>query len=384
MVPPIADKPDKAAAKAGLTKLKELLSEVAFSKQDNRERLNCSVALAAILTAVLRGAFDLAPLFLFRAHMAGTGKSFLVDIISTIVTGRWCPVVTFDKSIEETQKRLGSLLLEAPPLISIDNLSGDLRGELIAQMVERPVVKVRILGRSEMPECEWRGVLFATGNNVTLVGDLTRRGLICNLDALSENPEHRKFKNNPLAMSVNERGEYIAAALTIARAYLTSGDTAVCEPLGSYDDWSRHVREPLIWLGEPDPVNSLEEARKDDPNRGSTLRLIRAWKEHLGTTCAYKAREIIPIAAETKPTSQIGVGIPNYEPMRPEFNDLLLERAGVGRVGFERIDPARLGQWLKSIRGEVHAIQDDRYRIMAVTESDEGNTWKLEQLDRPE
>ena len=140
------------------------------------------------------------------------------------------------------------------PLISIDNMSENLRGDLINQMVERPTVKVRVLGKSEMPECEWRGLLFATGNNVSLVGDLTRRGLICNLDAPIERPELREFKYDPLAMVLADRGKYIAAALTITKAYLTSGERVKCSPIGSYGDWSRVVREALIWLGEEGPA----------------------------------------------------------------------------------------------------------------------------------
>jgi hypothetical protein len=42
-----------------------------------------SVALAAILTAVLRGAFDVVPMNLLRAPDVGS-KSYLVDLISTV------------------------------------------------------------------------------------------------------------------------------------------------------------------------------------------------------------------------------------------------------------------------------------------------------------
>ena len=35
-----------------------------------------------------------------------------------------------------------------------------------AQLSERPVIKIRIFGRSEMPKCECRTAVFATGNDV--------------------------------------------------------------------------------------------------------------------------------------------------------------------------------------------------------------------------
>jgi putative DNA primase/helicase len=371
-LPTIADDPSKDDAAAALELLKGLLVEVKFKNK----RLDQAVALAAILTAALRGAFELAPMILFLAHELGTGKSWLVDLIAMIVTGRRCPVITFHSTTEEMEKRLGALLLEGPPLISVDNLSKDLEGDLLAQMVERPLVKARILGKSEMPECEWRGVLFGTGNNVRLVGDMTRRGLICNLDAAIERPEKRKFELDPLAMVVADRGKYIGAALTIARAYLARGQRVTCTPLGSYGDWSRFVREPLIWLGEEDPVISMDQARKDDPKRSALRELIEQWSAHLGTERAYKVGEIIDTAKETKPTEVWAAGTPNYERVRPEFYNVLVEQAGSAR-GLE-VDVKLLGNWLRVINGQVL----DGHRIVVATESkSHGNRWKLEKVE---
>ena len=66
-----------------------------------------------------------------RAHVSGTGKSYLIDVIATVATGRICPVVTASKSVEETEKRLGSVILGGMSIISIDNCTHDLSGELL-------------------------------------------------------------------------------------------------------------------------------------------------------------------------------------------------------------------------------------------------------------
>src|SRR5262249_50851441 len=88
----------------------------------------------------------------------------------------------------EHSLQLGSVLLSGSPIVSLDNCAHDLDGQLLCQLTERPVVKIRILGRSEMPECECHTTVFATGNNISLKGDMVRRGLTCNLDTLSETP----------------------------------------------------------------------------------------------------------------------------------------------------------------------------------------------------
>jgi putative DNA primase/helicase len=246
-MPVIDAAPSREQAEVALELLRELLAGFEFVADKHR-----SVALAAIMTTVLRGAFDMAPLFLLLAHVAGTGKSFLADLISTIVRGRPCPVISASQNQEEMEKRLGSLLLEGPPIISIDNISFDLESDLLCQMTTQQIVKTRILGKSLTPECEWRGVVFVTGNNVRLVGDLTRRGLVCSMDANVEQPELREFEFNPIERVLKDRGSYIAAAITVAKAWLAAGSPAApgVKPLAGFAEWCSAVRLSLIWLGD--------------------------------------------------------------------------------------------------------------------------------------
>ena len=92
---------------------------------------------------------------------------------------------------------------------------------------------------------------------------MIRRGLVCNLEALDERPELRAFQRDTLEFAADNRGAYVAAALTIVRAYLVAGSPKVCGPFGSYAAWSKMVRSPLIWLDEPDPIISMEGIRDD-------------------------------------------------------------------------------------------------------------------------
>ena len=178
---PIPEHPTEEQARAALDLLVDLFAEFPFKDKP----LDRSVALSGLLTALVRGSLPTAPVLLVRADTPGTGKSYLVDLIAMIATGRLCPVITASKNAEETEKRLGSVLLSGTPIVSLDNCTHDLGGELLCQLTERPVVKIRILGRCEMPECECRTAVFATGNNITFKGDMVRRGLVCNLEALT-------------------------------------------------------------------------------------------------------------------------------------------------------------------------------------------------------
>jgi hypothetical protein len=262
--------------------------------------------------------------------------------------------------------------LESVPIISLDNCIEDIGGPVICQMVERPTVKVRVLGLSKTPECEWRGTLLATGNNVTLKDDMTRRGLICNLDAVVECPETREFAFNPIERVLKDRGAYIAAALTISRAFIVAGDKVSCGPLGSFDGWCKFVREPLVWLGEADPVKSQEQARAEDKDTMRAVAVFEAWEKHLTLGEAYKTVELIALANEQTKADSFGVGWDNLQRLRPDLFDAFMEVAPDRRS--VAIDARGLGQWLGKVKGRV--VGGRRIVVDQKTKS-HGNQWKL-------
>ena len=338
-LPPIPERPTREQARAALDLLIDLLSEFPF-----KAKLDRVVALSGFLTALMRGSLSTAPILLVRADTPGTGKSYLVDIISMIATGRVCPVICASKSDEETQKVIGSILLSGTPIVSLDNCEHDLGGDLLCQLNERPVLKIRVLGRSELPDCECRTAIFATGNNIVFKRDMSRRALTCNLEALVERPELRTFKRDALEHAANNRGAYVAAALTIVRAYYAAGRPAQSlPPLGSYAEWSRMVRDPLVWLGEPDPAASTDATHEEDPEVSNIREFFDLWVNYeLELDVVYTTRRILDEACAPLAPN-------NLNP--PVFEQFLL-RVAAGRDG-KTVSPERLGLWLRKISGRV-------------------------------
>jgi putative DNA primase/helicase len=355
VMPALKTEPTREETLQALKLYEELLENFPFITDVDR-----SVSLAAILTPLLRGAFDVAPMILIVAYDVGSGKSYFFDLVSTIARGRPCPVITNVESIEEMEKRLGALVLAGVPMISLDNCSVNIGGDLLCQITERRVINIRILGKSEAPECEWRGTMFGTGNNITFVGDMTRRGLSAALDPKVERAELRKFSFDPIARVLADRGAYVAAAITITRAYIAAGKRVECVPLGSYGQWSQVVREPLIWLGKADPVKSMDAVREADPVRNAVRDLIAIWKEKLTIRVGYTAVELYESAYEAH----------SGELVRPELRDVLLLQAGNARGD---IDTRKLGNWLVAIKGQIH----HGHRIELVKESERGNRYAL-------
>ena len=52
-------------------------------------------------------------------------------LAATIATGRSCPVIAAGRTEEETEKCLGALLFAGVSIVSLDNVSADLGGELL-------------------------------------------------------------------------------------------------------------------------------------------------------------------------------------------------------------------------------------------------------------
>jgi hypothetical protein len=66
----------------------------------------------------------------------------------------------------------------------------------------------------------------------------------------------------------NDRARYVSLALTVIRGWLVSGDApTTCKPIASYGQWSNWVRQPLLWLGLPDPAKRIFEQLAQDPDR---------------------------------------------------------------------------------------------------------------------
>lgn len=291
--------PTKETAVRSLDLLNALLRDFPFEDDASR-----SVALSALITPVVRGAFSVAPMHVARAPTPGSGKSFLMDVVAAIGMGQRCPVMAAGRSEEETEKRLGAALLAGQPLIVIDNVADTLGGDFLCQAIERPIVEVRILGRSERVRIENRGVtLFATGNNVVLLGDMTRRALVCTLDPKVERPELRRFTHDPVGEVLADRGRYIAACINLVSAYLTAGQPNRAPPLASFEGWSNTVRSSLIWLGCADPVDTMDQSRAEDPVLSALRAILEAFEKTFGVgyPCRRTVANIIRAAEERLP-----------------------------------------------------------------------------------
>jgi putative DNA primase/helicase len=360
-MPPPPDDPSREDAATALKLLEGLLTEFPFTNAVSK-----SVALSSLIAPVVRGAFPVNPMHFCRAPVAGSGKSFLFDIAAAISIGRPMPVLSAGQKEEELEKRLGASAMTGQPLISIDNIDGELRSVSLCQLIERQIVDIRILGKTETARIETRGLsMFGTGNNVAICGDLTRRILIASLDPEMEQPETREFTANPVATVLADRGKYIAACLTICRAHMVARFPEKQAPLASFEGWSDVVRSALIWLGQADPVKSLDIGRDEDPERNALLELMTAWESAFGVG-KDNARTIANVikmatktakkAADTEQPDMLPETVEEKEKAAAEVAAQLLD-ALVTVCGKKtgKLDANALGYFLRDCKGRILA-----------------------------
>lgn len=244
-------------------------------------RMDESVALAGLLTAVMRPVLPAAPMVAYDAPTPGTGKSLLADVGAILATGGPAAVMDWGRDPAEADKRLAAMLLASDPFIALDNVEAALEGAGLCQTLTQAERRIRVLGGHEVVTVPCAATIIATGNNLVIRGDLVRRAVVCRLDARSERPELRSIDQDLLAETHARRPELVAAVQSVVAAYIAAGSPDVgLSQLGSYRAWSALVRAPLVWLGLPDPAASMDRLREDDPGLEASGAVLSAWHRH--------------------------------------------------------------------------------------------------------
>ena len=199
--PELPDRPTRADAVRALAELDGLVGTFPFVGEADR-----AVALSAILTACVRRSLPTAPMHAFTAPVAGLGQ---VDAGGhrqrdrDRARGR---VIAQGKDEEEMEKRLGALLLAGDPVIAIDNCDAPAGRGVPLPDADAACGAHAHPRRVEVPGLPSNAFVTATGNNLALLGDMTRRSLLCRLDPKCERPELRRFDAEPVAAAKADRG----------------------------------------------------------------------------------------------------------------------------------------------------------------------------------
>lgn len=317
---------DEAATQENARYYYNLLSDV-FVDFPYVNEYHRSVPIAAILTLLARPAIvGSIPAVVFDASTRGSGKTLQTDAVAIIATGRGAPRMNYTSDEVELEKILGGYAIKGSPFICLDNVPPNKPfggGPLDRCITARDKVDLRVLGRSEVPTLLWRSLIMATGNNMIINSDTSRRILMARLEPTEERPEARSdFRHEEILTYVrNQRNRLVSGALLILRAYHRAGRPNMgCARWGSFEEWSALIPNAIVFAGGADPMKSRPESDEEvDPETQAISGLLM----HL-PKLHQKLREIAPeaigddgIAART-----IIAALYEQDPEWPEFEPL--------------------------------------------------------------
>ncbi len=353
--PPVKDEDaTQANARWAFAELSKVFADFPYVNDAHR-----SVPIAAILTLIARPAIDGSiPAVLFDASTRGSGKTLQTDAIAMILTGRGAPRMNYTSDEVELQKILAGYALKGSPFICLDNVPA-MRpfggGPIDRCITAKDEVELRVLGSLNIPALPWRALIMATGNNMTLYGDTSRRVLMARLEPTEESPEKRtNFKHHNLLEYVRaQRNRLVSAALLILRAYHRAGRPDMgCDQWGSFEEWATLIPRAIVFAGGADPMKSRPEQDKDVDIEAQALSClieqlpmlnarIRIIDPTVGEGLA--ARSIIAALYEQSPEWS------EFEPLR-EAVETLCRRFG---KSVSKPDAISLGYKLRSLRSRV-------------------------------
>ena len=274
--------PTLDAARAALAKLEDTLKEFHFVSAADK-----AAALAAIFTAVVRPTLAHAPGFHVKAPVFGSGKTYLCELIGTFAGPAGNAKVSYPTTSEEATKVILSLLLSSPAVIEFDDMDTDwIPHGTIKRMLTADQITDRILGVSKTATVSTRTLFLGSGNNVGPVRDLLRRVLTIHVDPRCATPATMAYKGLPVEHVRKNRGDFVAAVLTIILAWRKAGSprAAVDNVVTFGGAWADYCRHPLIWLGHADPATALLEQIKHDPDGDALASLMAVWRDEFGST----------------------------------------------------------------------------------------------------
>lgn len=279
-----------------------------------------------------------APMFHARAHIPGSGKSYLCELITAFATQQRGTPNTFPADDEECRKLLLAELSRSPAVMNFDNMTSNIAPhKSLCAALTSEYINIRILGLSKIATVSTRSLFLSSGNNVSPIKDMTRRCITINLNPEIEIPASRTFQRPDLISEIlKEREHYVSAALIILCAWISAGKPkSECRPLAGFSDWSDLCRQPLLWLNHADPSASIFESITTDPDREKLSRLLIAWQNAFGNAPTM-IRDAINKA------QLLGN---DYLELKEIIHDIADERGDINRH--------RLGQWIKKREGQI-------------------------------
>lgn len=364
LIPPIAREPSPDDQMAAAALVQEALEDFPFEQPADHAN-----AWSFLLTPLVRPLLSaVPPMALIDAPQPGTGKGMLVKLMAVIAYGSPPAMTPLPEREEEFAKLLTTLLLQGQPLVVIDNVERPLRSSTLAAALTSDPYQGRVLGQSSAPPVPNSAIYCATGNNISVGGDLARRCYRIRLNWEHPDPDRRTgFRHDPLlGWALAERPRLLAALATLVRAWWIGGQPPAPSvvPMGEATEWTRMIGGILHHAGVDGFLANSDELRGDvDVEAGEWAAFLAKWRAEFGPAPVVVKDLTDKLAAE------------------PDFRATLPPR--LASAWDTKGWSASLGSSLRQRQGRYHGTPGFRIRKVSVDRM--GRTvWTVAQHDDPD
>lgn len=319
--------------------------------------------ISGMLTACIRDSLPTAPAFFVDAPKAGSGKTKL-SVLMCYFTGITNDL-TFSNFVddEELDKLIGAKIKNNKKILLIDNVNNSVSGGglLNALLTAGNKAEPRILGESELITHNAKMFIVLNGNAARLIGDITRRVLKIRIDPLCSNPHEKRFPFLPDEYVKQHKKELIEAALTIIKAYYVAGCPKQDDnEIGSFEQWNKSIRCPLLWLGKADPYETIKDLQANDTERDLLLDLLKSWYLNFGCE-AKTTKDVINYANDFLIQNN------NKEYLKNVIDDIALDKKA----------NIPLGNFISKYKDRI----EGNYRFKIVGKKNRATIYKIDLID---
>jgi hypothetical protein len=272
----IPDNPTEKDAKAALAYILDFLKEFRF-----RSDLDKSVAIATMCLALARRRLPKAPFTAFSSPKRGSGKTTLMHMIALLLTGNSLIPIRYKEDDDEMEKQVMANLVEGAQFLGVDNVKKGtvIDSDVFCILSTSDRFGGRILTKTKTGAPSSRVTVMFTGKNIKVHEDLNTRVLLCELFPKMEHPERRRYHVQEFEKHVLEHRVELDGALLILMRFYHILPEEKKKPItpSRFPQWSKLLRAPLMHLGMPDPLLSMDKLQGQDLDQEEILGVYFHW-----------------------------------------------------------------------------------------------------------
>jgi len=237
------------------------------------------------------------PLHLITKPYPGSGATLLVQALYYSAIGTRAAMQSVPTTEVEWEYRMTATLLASPDVVVFDNVHDELKSGQFMTALTETVWEARKVKTSELPSLPINNAWAATGNNVRVSDEMSRRTIPVRLDPHTDRPFDRTGFHHPdlIAWTDEHRSDLVHANLTLAQAWVAEGMPRGTLVVGMYEAWAAVMSGIAEVVDLPDLRANWSEWDESRPSNANLIRkVVAAWQAELGDR-QVKARELLPV-----------------------------------------------------------------------------------------